>query len=177
MDSIYDHIKKDMDILFVGFNPSIRSGETGHHYANPNNRFWNILHQSGLTPRRYAPIEDFKLLELNYGLTNIVSRPTVGAADITREEYRIGREELKRKIETNRPKIVCFVGKGVYQEYSCKRQISWGVQERSVVRGTIDFVAPSSSGLVRMKLEEIVSIYRELNLIRLESSTGSGPSH
>jgi TDG/mug DNA glycosylase family protein len=166
MDFIYDHIKKDLDILFVGFNPSIRSGETGHHYANPNNRFWTILHQSGLTPRRYAPTEDFKLLDLNFGLTNIVSRPTVGAADITREEYRAGREELKRKIEMNNPRIVCFVGKGVYQEYSSKRQIDWGVQESPVVPGTIDFVAPSSSGLVRMKREEIVAIYRELNSLR-----------
>ncbi|MFE7061321.1 mismatch-specific DNA-glycosylase [Sutcliffiella sp. NPDC057660] len=163
MDFIYDHIKKDLDILFVGFNPSIRSGETGHHYANPNNRFWTILHQSGITPRKYAPTEDFKLLELNFGLTNIVSRPTVGAADITREEYRAGRKELKRKIELNKPRIVCFVGKGVYQEYRGHRQIDWGVQERPVVPGTIEFVAPSSSGLVRMKLEEIVAIYRELN--------------
>lgn len=163
MDYIYDHIKKNLDILFVGFNPSIRSGETGHHYANPNNRFWTILHQSGITPRKYAPTEDFKLLDLNFGLTNIVSRPTIGAADITREEYRAGREELKRKIEINMPRIVCFVGKGVYQEYSGHRQIDWGVQERPVVPDTIEFVAPSSSGLVRIKLEEIVAIYRELN--------------
>ncbi|MGM0838899.1 MAG: mismatch-specific DNA-glycosylase [Bacillota bacterium] len=163
MDSIYDHIKKDLDILFVGFNPSIRSGETGHHYANPNNRFWTILHQSGITPRKYAPTEDFKLLDLNFGLTNIVSRPTVGAADITREEYSAGREELKRKIEINKPRIVCFVGKGVYQEYSGHRKIDWGVQERPVVPGTIEFVAPSSSGLVRMKLDEIIAIYSELN--------------
>lgn len=166
MDFIYDHIKKDLDILFVGFNPSIRSGETGHHYANPNNRFWTILHQSGLTPRRYAPTEDFKLLDLNFGLTNIVSRPTVGAADIMREEYRAGREELIKKIDKNKPRIVCFVGKGVYQEYSGHRKIDWGLQKKSVVPGTLDFVAPSSSGLVRMKLEEIVAIYKELNALR-----------
>lgn len=166
MDFIYDHIKKNLDILFVGFNPSIRSGETGHHYANPNNRFWTILHQAGITPRKYAPTEDFKLLDLNYGLTNIVSRPTVGAADITREEYRTGREELKRKIEVYKPKIVCFVGKGVYQEYSGQRKIAWGIQDKPVVPGTTDFVAPSSSGLVRMKLEEIVAIYSELHSLR-----------
>ncbi|MCA1319146.1 mismatch-specific DNA-glycosylase [Bacillus tianshenii] len=166
MDFIYDHIKKNLDILFVGFNPSIRSGETGHHYANPNNRFWTILHQAGITPRKYAPTEDFKLLDLNYGLTNIVSRPTVGAADITREEYRTGREELKRKIEVNKPKIVCFVGKGVYQEYSGQRKIAWVIQDKPVVPGTTDFVAPSSSGLVRMKLEEIVAIYSELHSLR-----------
>ncbi|TYS70877.1 mismatch-specific DNA-glycosylase [Sutcliffiella horikoshii] len=166
MEAIYDHIDHNLDILFVGYNPSIRSGETGHHYANPTNRFWTILFESGLTPRKYAPTEDFKLVELHYGLTNIVSKPTVGAADITKEEYQKGRTELKEKIEHFQPRIVCFVGKGVYQEYSGVRQVGWGIQNRTIVEGTIDFVAPSSSGLVRMKKEEILDIYRELNTLR-----------
>ncbi|HWO95460.1 MAG TPA: G/U mismatch-specific DNA glycosylase [Bacillus sp. (in: firmicutes)] len=162
MQSINDHIKKHLDVLFVGFNPSIRSGETGHHFANPNNRFWTILHKAGLTPRKFHPTEDGDLLQLGYGLTNIVSRPTKTAQEITKEEYREGREELKRKIAHYRPKIVCFVGKGVYQEYSQKKELPWGVQKEPVVPGTIDFVAPSSSGLVRMKMDEILDIYREL---------------
>jgi TDG/mug DNA glycosylase family protein len=166
MDEIFDHIDHNLDILFVGYNPSIRSGETGHHYANPTNRFWSILFESGLTPRKYAPTEDFKLVELHYGLTNIVSKPTVGAADITKEEYQKGRLKLKEKIEHFQPRIVCFVGKGVYQEYSGVRQVDWGIQNRTLVNGTIDFVAPSSSGLVRMKKEEILDIYRELNRLK-----------
>ena len=40
---IPDHLANNLQILFVGFNPSIRSAETGHHFANPNNRFWKIL--------------------------------------------------------------------------------------------------------------------------------------
>lgn len=166
MESIHDHIRRDLDILFVGFNPSIRSGETGHHYASPNNRFWSILYEAGITPRKYAPTEDFKLLELKYGLTNIVSRPTVGAANITKEEYKKGRKELKEKIKYFRPRIVCFVGKGVYQEYSGLRQLNWGQQEKSMVEGTIDFVAPSSSGLVRMDRGEILNIYKKLNSLK-----------
>ncbi|KPB04280.1 mismatch-specific DNA-glycosylase [Bacillus sp. CHD6a] len=171
MEAIYDHISHNLDILFVGFNPSIRSGETGHHYANPTNRFWSILFEAGLTPRKYAPTEDFKLVELHYGLTNIVSKPTIGAADITKEEYQKGRVELKEKIELFRPKIVCFVGKGVYQEYSGVRQVEWGKQSRTIVKGTIDFVAPSSSGLVRMKKEEILDIYRELHTLKKSAGT------
>lgn len=166
METIHDHIKHELDILFVGFNPSIRSGETGHHYANPTNRFWTILYESGITPRKYAPTEDFKLVDLKYGLTNIVSKPTVGAADITKKEYQKGRVELKEKIQHFKPKIVCFVGKGVYQEYSGVKKVNWGRQKESIVVGTIDFVAPSSSGLVRMKKEEIVEIYRNLNELK-----------
>jgi len=83
---ISDHLKEDLTILFVGFNPSIRSGELGHHYANPNNRFWKILFEAGLTPRKYEAAEDAKLLEIGYGFTNIVERPTKAADEITKEE-------------------------------------------------------------------------------------------
>jgi double-stranded uracil-DNA glycosylase len=162
---VNDHIKEDLKVLFVGFNPSIRSSETGHHFANPNNRFWRILHEAGLTPRKFDAAEDAKLLEIGMGITNIVARPTKAADEITKEEYIEGKEILRKKIELFTPRVVCFVGKGVYQEYSALKTVPWGKQEKSVVPGTIDFVAPSSSGLVRMKVEEIVEIYKKLEEI------------
>ncbi|MBD0380152.1 mismatch-specific DNA-glycosylase [Paenibacillus sedimenti] len=160
MNPISDHLQENLRILFVGYNPSIRSGETGHHYANPNNRFYRILHQAGLTPRLYKPQEDGDLLQLGYGFTNIVARPTLTAAEITPEEYREGRVILRNKIETYRPRVVCFVGKGVYEQFSGKRGMAWGVQPEPVVAGVIEYVCPSSSGLVRMKLEDMVEIFR-----------------
>ncbi|MDC3413569.1 G/U mismatch-specific DNA glycosylase [Aquibacillus sp. 3ASR75-11] len=164
MKEIPDRLKKNLNILFVGFNPSIRSSQTGHHYANPSNRFWSILYQSGLTPKKFTPDEDEKLLELGLGLTNIVARPTKGAADIKKLEYEHGSMLLQKKIIEYKPKVVCFVGKGVYQEYAKKRNVSWGKQDHPFSsREAIEFVAPSSSGLVRMKMNEIVDIYRQLN--------------
>jgi len=162
LEPIPDHLQEGLKILFVGFNPSIRSSETGFHYANPNNRFWNILYQAGLTPRKFAPEENSELLALGYGLTNIVARPTKEAAEISKTEYTEGAALLQQKIERYQPKAVCFVGKGVYQEYSKKRTVQWGVQQEPVVPGVVEYVAPSSSGLVRIKLEDIVEIYKGL---------------
>ncbi len=162
MKPIPDRIRHHLHILFVGFNSSIRSSETGHHYANPNNRFWTILHQAGITTRKYLPDEDTKLLELGMGFTNIVARPTRGAEDILNEEYEEGRFILREKIACFLPKTVCFVGKGVYQQYSKRKDISWGAQCEPFVPGVTEFVAPSSSGLVRMRLDDIVAIYRLL---------------
>jgi double-stranded uracil-DNA glycosylase len=162
LNLVPDIIKGNLHILFVGFNPSIRSSETGHHFANPNNRFWRILYEAGLTPRKLAAGEDDLLLEFGYGITNIVARPTKAADEITKEEYREGREILKQKLAEIKPKIVCYVGKGVYLQFSEKKEAPWGVQEEAIVTGTVDFVAPSSSGLVRMRLEEMVEIYRGL---------------
>ncbi len=162
MKEIPEHLEKKLKIIFVGFNPSIISSEAGHHYANPTNRFWKVLFEAGLTTRKFSPEEDRKLLELGYGLTNIVERPTKGANDITKEEFIEGRKKLREKIEYYRPKVVCFVGKGVYQQYSGIKRCNWGKQDQSMVDGVIDFVAPSTSGLVRLPINEIVTIYKQL---------------
>ena len=61
-------------------------------------------------------------------LRTLFLRPTKAADEITKEEYIEGRKELKQKIQTFRPKVVCFVGKGVYQQFSQKRDLPWGVQ-------------------------------------------------
>ncbi|MDR6727043.1 TDG/mug DNA glycosylase family protein [Paenibacillus amylolyticus] len=160
---IPDHLEPGLSILFIGFNPSITSGETGHHYAYKGNRFWRILERSGLTPRLYQTEEDGELLKLGYGFTNIVARPTKGIEDITREEYAEGREILKQKLEKYRPDIACFVGKGVYTQYSKRTKVEWGFQDDPIVPEIHEFVAPSSSGLVRMSMDEIVGIYAQLS--------------
>ncbi|MGF7047026.1 mismatch-specific thymine-DNA glycosylase [Paenibacillus sp. DS2015] len=92
-----------------------------------------------------------------------MERPTRGIDDITREEYANGREILRGKLKEYRPDIACFVGKGVYTQYSQRSKVKWGFQEESVVEGLHEFVAPSSSGLVRMPMDEIVEIYRQLS--------------
>lgn len=163
MNPIPDHLDTGLSVLFIGYNPSIRSGETGHHYANPSNRFWSILFEAGLTPRKYKPEEDGELLKLGYGFTNIVARPTRTAAEITKEEYKEGRLRLLEKLERYRPHVACFVGKGVYAQYSGRSFAAWGAQPEPLVRGVVEFVAPSSSGLVRMSTADIADIFRQLH--------------
>ncbi|MCM3127840.1 mismatch-specific DNA-glycosylase [Paenibacillus provencensis] len=163
MEAILDHLEPGLQIVFIGFNPSIRSGETGHHYANPRNNFYRILYQAGLTPRLYQAQEDQDLLKLGYGFTNIVARPTKGIEDITKEEYAEGRILLKNKLEKYRPEVACFVGKGVYAQYAKKTKADWGFQPEPFLTGMHEFVAPSSSGLVRMPMTEIIDIYKQLS--------------
>ncbi len=160
-----DSIAFGLRVLFIGYNPSLTSGEIGHNYAGRGNRFWRLLHDAGLTDYQVKPTEDRELLSIGYGFTNIVSRPTRRADEISRKEYAEGRIRLRELIAEYRPKVACFVGKGVYEEYNGHRNIPWGVQPDSAVPGVIDFVAPSSSGLVRMKYEEILEIYKLLRQI------------
>ncbi|MFK7694011.1 G/U mismatch-specific DNA glycosylase [Paenibacillus sp. HJGM_3] len=166
MEAIPDHIRPGLKVLFVGYNPSLRSSKVGHHYANPNNRFWRVLHGAGLTDRLYKSEEGRALLDLGYGFTNIVSRPTRTAAEITKEEYAHGALQLRAKLERYRPRAACYVGKGVYEQFSGIKKSSWGWQPFSIVEGVSDFIAPSTSGLVRLSLDELVALFKPLAQMR-----------
>jgi double-stranded uracil-DNA glycosylase len=70
-----DLLGPDLSLVFCGYNPSLTSGRSGHHYAHPGNRFWRVLYAAGITDRLYRPEEDERLLELGIGFTNVC--PTI----------------------------------------------------------------------------------------------------
>lgn len=157
-----DIIAPNLRVLFVGYNPSLKSAEVGHHFAGSTNGFWRILFDSGLTERRLAPEEDKLLLKMGMGSTNLVARPTRAAAELTREDYRQGTSELLQKLEYYHPQYVCYVGIGLYKIFAHCKQCPFGWQPHSVVSEVIDFVAPSTSGLNRMLYQDQLAIYRQL---------------
>jgi G:T/U-mismatch repair DNA glycosylase len=75
-------------ILFVGINPGMRSGETGHNFAGKNNPFWRLLYEARLTPRLLAPEEDARLADFGYTLTNLCPRTTRAANELTASSRR-----------------------------------------------------------------------------------------
>ena len=52
-----DHLRKSLKIVFVGYNPSLRSGNR-HHFANATNRFWKVLIWLRAYAPEYKPQED-----------------------------------------------------------------------------------------------------------------------
>jgi TDG/mug DNA glycosylase family protein len=110
-----DRIAPGARVLFVGINPGVRSALSGHHFAGPSNSFWKILHASGLVPEPVTHVDDVRLPEWGYGITNIVARPTPGVSDLTLAELRAGRAALERKVRRYRPAIVALVGITVYR--------------------------------------------------------------
>jgi len=157
-----DLLRPGLTLVFCGYNPSLTSGRSGRHYAHPGNRFWRVLFASGITGRLYAPEEDERLLDLGIGFTNLVSRPTRRADELTREEIRAGAAELRDKLERLEPRVVAYTGIGVYRWFLATSKVDWGVQDNSAVTGVTDVVVPSPSGLNRMRFEELVDHYRVL---------------
>ncbi len=110
-----DRIAPGARVLFVGINPGVRSALSGHHFAGPSNNFWKILHASGLVQEPVTHVDDDRLPEWGYGITNIVARPTPGVSDLTLTELRAGRAALERKVRRYKPAIVALVGITVYR--------------------------------------------------------------
>ena len=157
-----DLLRPGLKLIFCGYNPSLRSGATGYHYAYPGNRFWRVLHAAGITERLYRPEEDEALLDRGIGFTNLCPRPTRRADELTREEIRAGGEALRATLERLRPETVAYTGIGVYRWFRRTSKAAWGVQAEPAVPGLVDVVVPSPSGLNRMVFDELVEHYRAL---------------
>ena len=171
---IRDVLAPNLTAVFCGFNPGLRSGATGHHYAGANNRFWDLLYDTGLVARRLDPAEDRLVLVHGFGLTNIVSRTTASASDLRRADYRTGAAELRTRVAAVRPRVMCYMGKGVYAGLlgSPSARLRFGPQPRGTFPGTLDFVAHSPSGRAAVPYRDKLAMLHELAaLLRAEEAS------
>lgn len=110
-----DRIEPGVRVLFVGINPGVRSARTGHHFAGYSNRFWKLLTESGLVPGPIDYLEDGRLPEWGYGITNLIERPSPGIDDLRPREYVDGWRALSAKVKRYRPQVLALVGVTVYR--------------------------------------------------------------
>jgi double-stranded uracil-DNA glycosylase len=66
-----DVIEPALDVVFCGTAAGKVSAEQEAYYAHPNNKFWKVLFESGLTARRLKPHEFRRVLEFQIGLTDM----------------------------------------------------------------------------------------------------------
>ena len=141
-----DLIAKDLIVLFAGINPGLYTAAIGRHFGRPGNRFWPALHGGGFTPRLFSPFENSLILDLKFGITNIVERATARADELTDDELRAGGQRLEAKVKRWRPTVVAFVGIGPYRIVSGINDARVGLQK--VLFGSSHaWVLPNPSGL------------------------------
>jgi double-stranded uracil-DNA glycosylase len=141
-----DLIAKDLIVLFAGINPGLYTAAIGRHFGRPGNRFWPALHGGGFTPRLFTPFEGSLLLDLKFGITNIVQRATARADELTTDELRAGGKRLEAKVKRWRPTVIAFVGIGPYRIVSGNKDARVGLQE-DTFGGSHAWVLPNPSGL------------------------------
>jgi TDG/mug DNA glycosylase family protein len=141
-----DLAAKNLIVLFAGINPGLYTAAIGRHFGRPGNRFWPALHGGGFTPRLFSPFENSLLLDLKFGITNIVERATARADELTADELRAGGQRLEAKVKLWCPTVVAFVGIGPYRIVSAIKEARVGLQ-KDLFGGSYAWVLPNPSGL------------------------------
>jgi TDG/mug DNA glycosylase family protein len=163
-----DLLAAGLAVLFCGINPSLYSVAVGHHFARPGNRFWPTLHLAGFTDRVLAPHEDARLLDLGYGLTNVVPRGTAVAAELAPLEYVEGGAQLVEKLHRYRPRWLAILGVEAYRRAFAQPKAAMGRQPRRV-GDTPVWVLPNPSGLnAHYQLADLARAYAEFRRATLE---------
>jgi double-stranded uracil-DNA glycosylase len=139
-----DYLRSSLKIVFVGFNPGERSAAIGHYYAGRGNQFWNFLYESGLTPLRLGPEEDYRVLEFGFGLTDLVKRWSKSSSELNAQDFRSGVPSLKAKLLAAAPSAAAFNGKTAFEKFQGSKA-ELGPQPHRLGNSRI-FVLPSTSG-------------------------------
>ncbi|KAJ2233648.1 uracil DNA N-glycosylase Thp1 [Coemansia sp. RSA 485] len=197
---IPESIRPDLDILFVGINPGAISGQKQLHFGNPHNYFWKGLYESSLIPEHIPPEQGNRLFsEWNMSIVNLVQRTTRSANDLSLREMRESVPELCRKISACVPRIICFVGLGIYKIFAGLGKVEPGLQhetyeykdrdglndpefksnlkdESSLARRGLIFVMPSTSGRTSAyQNPEKLAYFKQLKYLRDCVAAGPGP--
>jgi double-stranded uracil-DNA glycosylase len=159
-----DVIAQDLKVLFCGINPSLYTAATGHNFARPGNRFWPTLHTAGFTPRLLKPQEEHELLDLGFGITNVVDRATATAAELSAAELIEGGINLVQKVIEYRPQVLALLGISAYRVSFGNAKAGLGLQDKCI-GDTLLWVLPNPSGLnAHFPPKELAKVYRELRV-------------
>ncbi len=155
--TLSDFVGADMRLLMVGLNPSLFAADKGVGYARPGNRFWPSAIAAGVVTRDRDP---WHALRANgVGMTDLVKRATISAAEIEPSEYRTGRERLERLVGWLTPRAVCMVGLSGWRA-AVEHEARAGVQETTIA-GRPVYLMPSTSGAnARARTGELVEHLR-----------------
>jgi len=159
-----DRIRPGVRVLFVGINPGVRSALTGHHFAGYSNRFWKLLYDARLVPEPITYVDDDRLPEWGYGVTNLIARATPGMDTLRRDEFVAGRARVRSKVRRHKPVVVALVGVTVFRAMfpEHKGTVTIGLQARPL-NGSAVFVVPNPSGRnANFSYAEMLAAYRAL---------------
>jgi double-stranded uracil-DNA glycosylase len=141
--AVPDILAPDLACIFCGINPGRRSAAAGAHFANPRNDFWRLVAETGLTPRRLDPSEQWSLLDYGFGLTNASARTTKGVGELRRPDFAGADQRLARLAGDLSPAVIAFVGKTAFAGPFRERP-ELGLQARRLAGARL-FVLPSTS--------------------------------
>ncbi|WP_129657764.1 mismatch-specific DNA-glycosylase [Rothia uropygialis] len=144
-------------LLIIGINPSPWTAAVNAPFARPGNRFWASLEAAGILNRRIdasrglCPADERMLAERGLGITNLVSRPSARADELSRSELRDGGDRLIERARIIRPQAVAVVGITAFRHAFAAPRTTMGLQHTGASTGWPNdvqlWVLPNPSGL------------------------------
>jgi TDG/mug DNA glycosylase family protein len=156
-----DILAPGLQVIFVGAAPSFKAAQTGHYYAGSRNRFWQLLYQSGFTPRQLEPEEDATLPEYGIGLTGLMRYAISTDNSRLPPPTEADRSDLFEKLRHFAPRFVCYNGRDVYRMCHGEDAPNWGLLTETLGESR-QYVVYSSSGRADGWGAERLFLYREL---------------
>jgi TDG/mug DNA glycosylase family protein len=157
--AVPDVVGPGLRVLFCGINPGLRSAEEHRHFARPGNRFWKVLHLAGFTDRVLQPEEQWELVPLGLGITNLVDRPSTAAAELSADELRRGGAQLVAKVTALRPEALAMLGMQAYRRAFGLPKAEVGRQPEGMGDSAV-WLLPNTSGLqARYQLDDLVAMF------------------
>lgn len=140
-----DVLEPNLKVVFCGTAVGTQSAQASAYYAGRGNRFWDVLFEIGLTPRKLDPQEFRSLPAYGIGLTDLVKVDFGSDDTLHRTDFDV--EGLRAKIAHFAPETLAFNGKRAAKEF-LGRSVEYGRQPEQV-ETTALFVLPSTSGAAR----------------------------
>lgn len=140
-----DVLAPGLRIVFCGTAAGTELARQRAYYAHPQNRFWRVLHEAGLTPRRLAPAEYPLLSDFGLGLTDIAK--FVSGMDSQLPRGALGRapcDALFAKIALAAPRILAFTSLAAGRRYLRRGDAGYGPQPERIGETAI-WLLPSPS--------------------------------
>ena len=177
METLPDRLGPDLDLVFIGINPSLYSVAQGHYFARPQNRFWPALSRSQLSlamrtslgVETLSPEHDLLFPDFGFGLTDLAKRPTAQAAHLSAQEFREAAPGLKERLQAASPKALCFHGMMSYRPFLKHalglpdKSLELGLQPVTFADAPIFVIPNPSPANATYSLQDLIAWYDRLH--------------
>jgi TDG/mug DNA glycosylase family protein len=143
-DVLHDLLAPSLLVVLCGTAASAVSAKAAAYYANPQNKFWAILHQTGLTPERLQPHQFRDLLQYRIGLTDLVKTHSGMDHQIRSEFGADAKARLRASILKYKPGFLAFTSKTAGENFLGGKR-DYGEQSEMLAATRI-WILPSTSG-------------------------------
>ncbi len=141
-----DELRSNLDVVFCGTAASAKSAAVRAYYAGPGNRFWQTLHDIGLTPRMLHPHEFKDATAFGIGFTDLAKYTSGQDSGLKPRDF--DSATLRAKIERFAPKAIAFNGKKAGSVFLGLGSPGYGLQPESISETAV-FVLPSTSAAAK----------------------------